>query len=251
MQAYQAIYVMWVRELKRFMRSKSRTIGSLAQPLLFLLAFGYGFGSLYSQASGGNYINFLTPGILGMTIIFTSIFNGVQVLWDRQFGFLKETLVAPVPRWAIMLGRTLGGATVATIQGLILIAATAIIGFHPTSWLALVPAIGIMFLIGMLFSALGLAIGSQMRDFQGFQLVMNFLVMPLFFLSGALFPLDNVPALMLWLARLDPLSYGVDALRALLINISHFGIAIDLAVLFIFVAIFVGLGSWSFSRIQA
>ncbi len=242
---------MWIRELKRFMRSKSRTIGSLAQPLLFLLAFGYGFGSLYSQAAGGNYINFLTPGILGMTIIFTSIFNGVQVIWDRQFGFLKETLVAPVPRWAIMLGRTLGGASVATIQGLILIAATVLIGFHPQSWWALIPGIGVMFLIGMLFSSLGLAIGSMMRDFQGFQLVMNFLVMPLFFLSGALFPLANVPEVMLWFARLDPLSYGVDALRILFIDIATFSLALDLAVLFAFVAVFLAFGSWAFSRIQA
>ncbi len=242
---------MWIRELKRFIRSRSRILGSLAQPILFLLAFGYGFGALYAAAGEGSYISFLAPGIIGMSIIFTSIFNGVQIIWDRQFGFLKETLVAPVPRVAIMLGRTLGGATVAALQGCIVLIATLFLGFHPASWLLVVPAILVMLLIGTLFSALGLAVGSLMQDFQGFQLVMNFLVMPLFFLSGALFPLNNVPQVMVWIARFDPLSYGVDALRVLLINYpSTFGMGLDFIVLLGVTAVFLGLGSYSFSKIQ-
>jgi ABC-2 type transport system permease protein len=247
----QGIYVMWVRELKRFVRSKSRILGSLAQPLLFLLAFGYGFGALFAAAGRGNYIEFLGPGIIGMSIIFTSIFNGVQVIWDRQFGFLKETLIAPVPRLSIMLGRTLGGATVAALQGCIVLAAVIAAGFRPDNWLLIVPTVGVMLLIGILFSALGVMVGSLMRDFQGFQLVMNFVVQPLFFLSGALFPLNNVPAAMLWVARFDPLSYGVDAMRILLINVSTFGMATDLAVLAGVTAAFLALGSWAFSKIQA
>ena len=241
---------MWLRELKRFIRSKSRIVGSLAQPLLFLLAFGYGFGAVYAAAGQGNYISFLAPGIIGMSIIFTSIFNGVQIIWDRQFGFLKETLVAPVPRIAIMLGRTLGGATVATLQGCIVLIATMVVGFRPESWLLIAPAVLVMLLIGTLFSALGLAVGSLMRDFQGFQLVMNFLVMPLFFLSGALFPLNNVPQVMVWIARFDPLSYGIDALRILLINTSVFGMGFDLAVLVGVAALFLIAGSYAFSKIQ-
>jgi ABC-2 type transport system permease protein len=246
----RTIYIMWLRELKRFIRSKSRIVGSLGQPLLFLLAFGYGFGAVYAAAGQGNYIEFLAPGIIGMSIIFTSIFNGVQVIWDRQFGFLKETMVAPVPRIAIMFGRTLGGATVASLQGCIVLLATLFAGFHPYSWLALIPVYLLMLLIGTLFSALGVMVGSLMRDFQGFQLVMNFLVMPLFFLSGALFPLTNVPSVMLWIARFDPLSYGVDAMRYLLINVVQFGLWLDVSVLLLVTAAFLGLGSYFFSKIQ-
>ncbi|MBU6323178.1 MAG: ABC transporter permease [Patescibacteria group bacterium] len=245
-----AIYVMWLREVKRFIRSKSRIVGSLAQPLLFLLAFGYGFGAVYAKAGQGNYIEFLGPGIIGMSIIFTSIFNGMQVIWDRQFGFLKETLVAPVPRLAIMFGRTLGGATVASLQGVIVLIAVIAVGFRPDSWLLVIPAICIMLSVGLLFSALGIMVASLLRDMQGFQLIMNFLVMPLFFLSGALFPLDNVPPVFLWIARFDPLSYGVDAMRYLLIDTTVFGLALDVGVLAAFTALFLGLGSYFFSRIQ-
>lgn len=241
---------MWLRELKRFSRSKSRIIGSLMQPLLFLVAFGYGFGSLFSAAGQGSYMQFLAPGIIGMSIIFTSIFNGMQVIWDRQFGFLKETLVAPVPRIAIMFGRTLGGATVAALQGCIVLAMTLVVGFHPVSWVLVLPAIIIMLFIGTLFAALGMMVASLMRDMQGFQLVMNFLVMPLFFLSGALFPLTSVPTVLKWVAAADPLSYGIDALRALLINTANYGLPLDLAVLTGFTLIFLALGSYFFSKIQ-
>ncbi len=247
---WRTIYIMWLRELKRFIRSKSRILGSLGQPLLFLLAFGYGFGSVYAAAGRGSYIDFLAPGIIGMSIIFTSIFNGVQVIWDRQFGFLKETLVAPVPRIAIMFGRTLGGATVASFQGLIVLAATMLAGFHPVSWLALPAVYLLMLMTGTLFSAIGVMVGSLMRDFQGFQLVMNFLVMPLFFLSGALFPLNNVPVVMLWIARFDPLSYGVDAMRYLLIGAAQFGLMLDIGVLVLVTAVFLALGSYFFSKIE-
>jgi ABC-2 type transport system permease protein len=244
------VYIMWLREMKRYIRSYSRLLGSLAQPILFLLAFGYGFGALYSKAGEGNYIAFLAPGIIGMAIIFTSIFNGVQVIWDRQFGFLKETLVAPVSRVSVMFGRALGGASVATIQGCIVLIVTTVVGFRPSLTGALL-SIGVMLLVGLLFSSLGLAVGSRMRDFQGFQLVMNFLVQPLFFLSGALFPLTNVPALLGLIARADPLAYGVDAMRGLLIGTSVFGLGLDLAVLVMVTAVFVVLGSWSFSIIEA
>ena len=180
-------------------------IGSLAQPLLFLLALGYGFGSVFQQAGQGNYLNFLAPGIIGMSIIFTSIFSGMEVIWDRQFGFLKETLVAPMPRFNIMIGRTLGGATVATMQGIIVMFISLIFGFHPVSWFAVIPAIGIMFLVALLFTSLGTMIASLLDDMQGFQLIMNFLVMPLFFLSGALFPLQGLPKALDLIARIDPL----------------------------------------------
>ena len=187
-----AIYVMWIRQLKRYWRSKARMIGSLGQPLLFLLALGYGFGAMYQKAGGGNYIEFLAPGIIAMSILFTAMFNGIEVIWDRQFGFLKETLVAPVSRVKIMVGRTLGGATVAMIQGIVVLIISMLIGFRPQ--LANLPiALVFMFLIALLFTALGTAIASGMKDMHGFQLIMNFLIMPIFFLSGALFPLSGLP----------------------------------------------------------
>ncbi len=244
------IYILWLRQLKRYFRSKSRMIGSLAQPLLFLLALGYGFGAVFQKAGEGSYINFLTPGVIGMTIIFTSIFSGMEIIWDRQFGFLKETLVAPVSRFNIMVGRTLGGATVATLQGIIVFLISFIAGFHPYSW-ALVPvAILVMILVALLFTALGVMIASLLDDMQGFQLIVNFLVMPLFFLSGALFPLEGLPKVIDTIAKLDPLSYGIDAFRALLINTSHFGLSTDIMVLGAITLVSLSLGSFFFSKIQ-
>ena len=245
-----AIYIMWLREVKRFIRSKSRIVGSLGQPLLFLVALGYGLGPVFAKAGQGNYLEFIAPGIIGMSIIFSAIFNGMQVIWDRQFGFLKETMVAPVSRLSIMFGRTIGGATVASAQGvLVLIIATAA-GFRPVSWVGIVPALIVMLLIALLFSALGIMVASLLKDMQGFQLIMNFLVMPLFFLSGALFPLNNVPAALLLVARFDPLSYGVDALRYFLIGTNTFSLTLDISVLIGVSAIFLALGSYFFSIIE-
>lgn len=246
----KTIYTLWLRQLKRYVRSKSRIVGSLAQPVLFLLALGYGFSPVYQRAGEGNYFQFLAPGIIGMSIIFTSVFNGLEIIWDRQFGFLKETLVAPVSRFNIMLGRTLGGATVATLQGIIVFFISLLAGFRPeNSWLVL-PAFLVMALIAILFSGLGAIIASNLEDMQGFQLIMNFLVMPLFFLSGALFPLTNLPRAIDIVASLDPLSYGVDGLRAFLIGTAHFGIVTDLSVLLIISFVFVLIGSYFFSKIQ-
>jgi ABC-2 type transport system permease protein len=244
------IYILWLRQIKRYLRSKSRIVGSLAQPLLFLLALGYGFGSVYQKAGEGNYLNFLAPGIIGMSIIFTSVFSGIEVIWDRQFGFLKETLVAPMPRSSIMVGRTLGGATVATFQGIVVMLISFLFGFRPENFWGIFPAILIMFLIAVLFTSLGTMIASQLDDMQGFQLIMNFLVMPLFFLSGALFPLNDAPAMLSIIARFDPLSYGIDALRGLLINITHYGLALDVAVLAGFTLLFLWLGTHFFKKIQ-
>ncbi|MDD4477026.1 MAG: ABC transporter permease [Patescibacteria group bacterium] len=244
------IYILWLRQIKRYSRSKSRILGSLAQPLLFLLALGYGFGSVYQQAGQGNYINFLAPGVIGMSIIFTAVFSGIEIIWDRQFGFLKETLVAPISRLDIMIGRTLGGATVATIQGIIVLSLSLLFGFHPYSWLGIFPAIVIMFLIALLFTSLGTMIASLLEDMQGFQLIMNFLIMPLFFLSGALFPLDGLPKTLSIVIRLDPLSYGIDALRILLINAGHYSLRMDIIVLGAITAVFLWLGSYFFKRIQ-
>ncbi len=245
-----AIYVMWIRQLKRYSRSRARIVGSLGQPLLFLLALGFGFGSIYQRAGQGNYIQFLAPGVVAMTVLFTSVFSGIELIWDRQFGFLKETLVAPVPRLTIMIGRTLGGATVAVIQGLIVVVICLLAGFRVRNFSELPMMLGYMVLMAILFTAFGTAVASLLSDFQGFQLVMNFLIMPMFFLSGALFPLTNVPRALEIIATVNPLSYGVDGLRLALIGVGHFGASLDLAVLSGVTVVLLFLGGYLFSRIQ-
>jgi ABC-2 type transport system permease protein len=245
-----AIYVLWLRQLKRYVRSRSRIVASLGQPLLFLLAFGFGFGPIFQKAGQGNYIQFLAPGVISMTVLFTSIFSGIELIWDRQFGFLKETLVAPVPRILIMIGRTLGGATVSLIQGMIVVVICLGAGFRPGSLTGLPTAFLFLALIAIMFTALGTAIASVLSDFQGFQLIMNFLVMPIFFLSGALFPLNGLPKALNILAIVDPLSYGVDGLRSALTGVAHFGTLTDLGVLGILCVATLGIGSYLFSRIQ-
>ncbi len=246
----KTIYILWIRQLKRYVRSKSRMIGSLAQPLLFLVSLSFGFGPIFQKAGDGNYLNFLVPGIIGMSIIFSAVFSGMEIIWDRQFGFLKETLVAPVSRFNIMFGRTLGGATMSVLQGLLVLVISLFMGFRPTSWPLFPILLLMMLLVAVLFTALGTMIASLLEDMQGFQLIINFLVMPLFFLSGAIFPLQGLPKALNIIASLDPLAYGIDAFRSLLINVSHFGLGTDILVLSITSLIFLGLGSYFFSKIQ-
>lgn len=226
-------------------------VGSLGQPLLFLLALGYGFGPVFKKAGGGNYIEFLAPGIVAMAILFTSVFSGIEIIWDRQFGFLKETLVAPVSRLQIMIGRTLGGATVALLKGIIVLVLAIIAGFRPTHLGLAALSLVFMFCTALLFTALGTAIASVLEDMQGFQLIINFLVMPLFFLSGALFPLEGLPKAIGMVARANPLTYGVDGLRGTLAGFSHFSLGLDFIILLAVVSLFMIIGSYLFSKIQA
>jgi ABC-2 type transport system permease protein len=225
-------------------------VASFGQPLLYLLVLGFGLGPVFQRAGNGDYIQFVAPGVIGMSVLFTSVFSGIGLLWDRQFGFLKETLVAPVPRITVMIGKTLGGATVATIQGLLVLIICLIAGFRPVNW-ALIPiAVLFMILTAIVFAGLGMAIGSQLQDMQGFQLIMNFLVMPIYFLSGALFPLAGLPVVLKYMTRIDPLSYGIDAMRNLLLGASEFTLLVSLAVLCGASVLFVALGGYSFSKIQ-
>jgi len=244
------VYILWLRQLKRYFRSKSRLIGSLGQPLLFLVALGFGFGPIYQKAAGGSYIKFLTPGIIAMSVLFTAMFSGIEIIWDRQFGFLKETLVAPVSRMEIMIGRTLGGATVAVIQGTVVFLISFLIGFRLENFLYLSLFFLFMLLIALLFTALGTAIASKMEDMHGFQLIMNFLVMPLFFLSGALFPLQNLPRTLTTIVMLNPLSYGVDGLRGALGAGYQFGFSQDFLLLGAATGILLVIGSYLFSKIE-
>jgi ABC-2 type transport system permease protein len=246
---FYPIYILWLRQIKRYFRSKSRIIGGLAQPIVFLVALGFGFGSIFASAGQGNYIQFLSPGIIAMSIMFTAVFSGIELIWDRQFGFLKETMVAPVGRMTIMFGRTLGGATTATLQGIIVFILTLIIGFRPDAAAVLW---GLLFMlgIGLVFTALGTAIASTMEDMQGFGLIINLVNMPLFFLSGALFPLTTAPAFIRWIAFFNPLTYGVDGLRGAFTGVSQYNIGVDAIVVAGVIVLFVSLGAWLFNKVE-
>ena len=245
-----AIFILWLRQIKRYSRSRAQIVASLGQPLLYLFVLGFGLGPVYQQAGRGSYLQFVAPGVVGMSVLFTSIFSGIGLLWDRQFGFLKETLVAPVPRLHIMIGHTLGGATIAMIQGTLVLVVCFIAGFRPEHLSTVPLAMLFMALIAIVFAGLGTAIGSTLQNMQGFQLIMNFLVMPIFFLSGALFPLNNIPTALSVVTKLDPLTYGVDGLRGAFIGVSHFSMVTDAAILFGVAWICLGLGAFSFSKIQ-
>ena len=246
-----AIYILWKRELIRYFRSRARLVGSLGQPLLFLVALGFGLGPVFAKAGQGNYFQFLGPGVICMGILFTGVFAGIQVIWDRQFGFLKETLVAPISRFEIMFGKTLGGATVAFIQGCFVLILTIIVGFRINNLLMIPLALAAMFLIALFFTALGISIASVLQDMQGFQLILNFIVQPVFFLSGALFPLSGVVSFLSIISSFDPLSYGVDAVRGSLTGVTHFGLLTDFTVLIVICSIVLALGSYLFSKVEA
>jgi ABC-2 type transport system permease protein len=249
--AMRILYILWVRQIKRFFRAKSRIVGAIGQPLLFLVALGYGIGSLYARAGQGNYIEFLVPGIMAQTVLFSAMFYGAMIMFDKQFGFLKETLVAPVSRFKIMFGGALGGATTATMQGCLVFLISLLLGFRPQHW-ALVPvAIVILGLLSIAIASFSSGIGSFVQDMQGFQAINQFLVFPLYFLSGALYPLEHIPGWLRIVAECNPMSYAVDALRDVLIGQTHFGLLKDLSVLIIAVILLVSFGAYRFRHIEA
>ena len=245
-----SIYILWLRELKRYTRSRSQIIASLGQPMLYLLVLGFGLGSVFQRAGFGSYLQFIAPGVIGMSVLFSSIFSGLGLLWDRQFGFLKEMLVAPVPRIEIMIGRTLGGMTVSVIQGSLVLIIALIVGFRPTNWWHIPMAIVFMLAISLVFAALGVAVGSSLQDMQGFQLIMNFMVMPIYFLSGAMFPLSGQGWALKIATRIDPLSYGIDGMRSMLLGSSTFSPITDIVVLACAGAVLLVVGAYRFSRIE-
>ena len=248
-----AIYVLWMREMKRWWRAKSRIVGSLAMPLFFLAFLGLGFRrmTIPGLSDDVGYIRFLVPGIIGMNILFSSTFGGLSVLWDREFGFLKEIMVAPVSRVSIVLGRIAGGATTALIQAVLILGISYFMGFKVTNISSIFLAIVFMILIAVTFLGLGLVFASKMRDIQGFSIVMNFVIFPLFFLSGALYPLENFPVWLRYISKLDPLTYGVDGLRAALIGVSSFSIFYNFIFMVIFSSVMILLGAYFFEKSES
>lgn len=227
----RAIYIIWYRDMLRFWRDRARLVASFAQPLLYLVVFGTGLSSALRGAGGGfgggaaagagsfSYVQFIYPGIIGMSVLFSAIFGAMSIVWDREFGFLKEVLVAPIDRSAVAVGKALGGATQAMTQGLVLLILAPFVGIRLSVGAVLV-LIPLTFMLAFSLSSLGVAIASRMRSMQGFQMIMTFLMMPMFFLSGALFPLQGLPGWMNILTRLDPAAYGMDPLRRVVLSVT-------------------------------
>ena len=247
------IYVMWLRDMKLFFRSPSRIIGQFTMPVLLIVSLGFGFSTMVlpGMPKDMSYIKFLIPGMIAMSTLFTGTFMGMAVLWDRQYGFLKEIMVAPVSRLSIVIGRMLGGSTTAIFQGAVIIAFSFIFGIEMTSVLSFVLAFVFMTLICLTFCSIGLSFASNMKDEQGFGLIMNFLVMPLLFFSGAFFPIQNLPSAVSWLTYIDPLTYGVDGMRYAMLGASAMPVELDLLVLSAITLVLILLSAFFFENSES
>jgi ABC-2 type transport system permease protein len=253
MTEIRGLYTLWLREIKRFMRDRTRLVSSFVQPLLWLVIFGAGFGTRF-LIPGLNYQQYIFPGIIGQTLLFTSMFMGISVIWDKEFGFMKEILVAPVSRFSIFLGKMFGDSTDALIQGIIVFAFGALLGisFNPLTFLASLP---IMLLITFGLVSVGLTIASFMGSLESFGAIQTFINLPLFFLSGALFPVSGVgiPEWLRIASSFNPLTYGVDALRTVILGSAWVPLQplyVNLGVVCVFDVVMVGVGTWAFSRMK-
>jgi ABC-2 type transport system permease protein len=244
-----ALYAVWLREFKVFLRERSRLIASIFTPLLWLFVVGSGLGST-GPSVGADYQKFIFPGIVSMSVIFSSVFFGSYIIWDRKFDFLKSVMVAPVNRDTIFVGKTLGGMTTSLVQVSILLLVGQPIGiqFDPFS---LPEIIVIVLLLSFALTSLGLAMGSYIESLEGFQLIVSFVVFPLFFLSGALFPLENLPGWLNVLTTINPVTYAVDALRNAMMLSSRYTFALDTMILFIATIALGLLGTFSFRKMKA
>ncbi|KAB2944419.1 MAG: ABC transporter permease [Candidatus Methanoperedens sp.] len=247
MSEIEGIYAVWLREAKIYIREKERLISSVISPLLWIFGFGAGLGSTVEKISGYPYQIFIYPGIMVMTVLFTSLFYGVYIIWDRKLDFLKEVLVAPISRASVFAGKMLGGATDAMVQVVYLI----IIGFFisiPFTPLVILEAFLMLLLISIAMVSIGLVIGANLKSPEGFSLVINFVMWPMFFFSGALFPVSNLAPWLSAVTYINPLTYGVDAMRGIILGINHFPILLDAGVLVLFAAIMMEIGILSFRR---
>jgi len=250
------IYTMWLRQMKRFLRVKARIAGSVMMPFLFLAFLGLPMSFMPARVipgmpEGMNFLDFLAPGIVGMTLLFSATMSGASVIWDKEFGFLKEVLVAPVNRFSIILGRSLGGMTTAIIQALIIVAIAMAMGVKIASVSGFFLSIVFMILTCATFTGFGLILATRLGDTEGFMSIMNLVIMPIFFLSGAFFPLDAMPAGIRYIMYVNPLTYGVDGLRGTLVGAANFPLWVDFVVLLILSIALAGLGAYFFSKMEA
>jgi len=247
------IYGLWLRDVKRFLRTPSQIVGSLVFPLLFLvfLSFGFGGAAIPGLPEGIDYLQYLVPGIMGFTMLLGASFAGLAILSDQDVGFLKEILVAPVSRTSIVLGRIAGGSTTAIVQAVLVFLLSIPLGFEIAGWLSIPLAAVFLALIAITFVGFGIALASQFSDSEGFSLIVQFIVFPLFFLSGAIYPIEGLPTVVQYLALVNPLTYGVDGLRAALVRSSSFPLVVDLGALVISSIVMVALGAYLFERVEA
>jgi len=248
MSEIEGIYAVWLRELKVYIREKERVISSLVSPLLWIIAFGTGLGSVVT-IEGVNYRTYIYPGILVMSVLFSSLFYGVYVIWDRKLDFLKEVLVAPLSRASIFIGKVLGGCTTVLVQTTTIMIIGYFIGL-PLSPETFAKVFLLLFILSIALVSMGLAIGANMRSPEGFMLVANFVIWPLFFFSGALFPLNNLPDWLMGVTSINPVTYGVDAVRGAVIGTQHYPLLCDIGVLLLLSLIVITVGTWSFKKMH-
>jgi ABC-2 type transport system permease protein len=245
-----AIYVIVAREFKKFLREKSRLVSTMARPLIWLVLVGGGMSRFVPSAMGVSYMQFIFPGILGMTILFSSIFSSISIIWDKEFGFMKEILVAPVSRFSVVIGKALSGTLISTLQAAVILMLFPFLGLQldPSSiFFTIVVAVLLSFCI----SSLGIVIATFYESFESFSVIMNFIVMPMFFLSGALYPVNKLPVILKLISRLNPLTYGIDALKHTIFTeklISDFSLLTDVSILIVAAALFVTFAGILFER---
>lgn len=246
---FAAIQMIWLRDLIRFTRDRAQILGALARPILWLLIMGFGLGSSIGRIGDSSYLEFIFPGIIALNLIFASFLSAISIIWDREFGFLKEILVAPIPRLSIAVGKAASGSTVSLLHGLVVMLFIPLIHvqLHPLQILLALP---VMYLIAFVSTSMGIMIACRMTSFEGFGTIANFIIMPLFLLSGAVFPLDRVPFWLGVISRLNPFTYGVDLLRGIFGGLMHHSVGLDLAVLLACAAFFLSLAVAAFNRMD-
>ncbi|MDO8729691.1 MAG: ABC transporter permease [Candidatus Omnitrophota bacterium] len=244
---FQALRMIWLREMIRTSRDRTQIAGSLARPILWLVVLGLGLGSAFPGFGRLPYTAFLFPGIIAMNLLYGSFLSAISIIWDREFGFLKEMLVAPISRSSIVLGKSASGATVACFQGSLVFLFLPLVGVSVPFW-RLFLALPVMFLIAFPLTALGLWLASRMTSFEGFGTLANFVVMPMFFMSGAVFPLQSAPPALQWIGKVNPMTYGVDLLRGVFYGAHAHPALLSFSILFLFSAVATAGAVSAFSR---
>jgi ABC-2 type transport system permease protein len=250
---FRPIYVICLREFIKFFREKSRLLGTLARPVLWLFVVGNGMSALISPQAGFSYLQFIFPGMIGMTILFASIFSSISIVWDREFGFMKEMLVAPISRLSIVVGKAVSGTAISAAQAVIILVLVPLLGIRLTA-LQFFEVTALSVLVSFSITSLGILIAARLTSFDGFNIIMNFLVMPMFFLSGAMYPVTSMPDALRQLTYLNPLTYGIDSLKHILLASAtppmgpEFPLGLDIAVIVTLSAVMLTLAALSFRR---
>jgi len=243
----QAVWMIWQRDLVRFRRQPTRLYGSIVRSVVWLFALGLGLRQSFVPVSGMNYTQFIFPGVISMALIFASLQSAISVIWDREFGFLKEVMVAPIPRSSLLLGKALGGASTATLQGIVVLLFAPLAGV-PLTPVSVLEGVALMFLTSIAMTSLGLVIAVRMTDFEGFGSIQNMVVMPMFLLSGAMFPTQGLPVWLTAFLLANPLSYGVSAVRGVLLDYYTRPLLLDVAVLSVFSLAMLSIALWLLER---